>query len=622
MKKFLLSTLAVLGMASMAFAGNGTQASPYTVSQVRDLCPEKGSPVVNDIYVQGYIVGYMPSTNTLLSNAIFSAGDVNTNLVLGESSSEDQADYCIAIQLPSGAVRNALNLKDNPGNLKHEVILKGNIEWYCSGPGVKSVSSYEWVGEAPTPGDGGSSSDSNTFLSSTMDNFEILDVNLPADLNYVWSWDNSYNCAKASAFYNNTKYATDSYLISPAITLSADTKTASFQQAANKFDAGSPADYFSVCVREGTSGNWTVVTPSAWPTGTDWTFVDSQIDLSAFAGKTIQIAFRYTSSEASAGTWEVKNLKIGGTASPSTPSGVMTVTEALSFINGGGTGNAQVKGYVTSITEISTSYGNATYAIADAAGGSPTLGVYRGYYLNGDKFTSEDQLKVGDLVVVEGELVNYMGNTPQFTTGSKLVSINAGGGGDQPSNPGTPTGQSVTFDFTDPSSLGIQVGDATEYELSGMSVTSAPATVSFESDASASTKIRLWNSSGNWTMRFYKDTEFTITVTDQYLLTGIVFDGTNLANQSVVYSNGAIANNIWTPATPTNTLTVSKNATGNNPTVKTMTVYYTGASGVDEIISADDAEAVYYNLQGVKVANPERGIFIKVVGNKAVKVVK
>ncbi len=37
-------------------------------------------------------------------------------------------------------------------------------------------------------------------------------------------------------------------------------------------------------------------------------------------------------------------------------------------------------------------------------------------------------------------------------------------------------------------------------------------------------------------------------------------------------------------------------------------------------IAVDEVEAVYYNLQGVKVANPSNGIFVKVMGKKAVKV--
>ena len=40
-----------------------------------------------------------------------------------------------------------------------------------------------------------------------------------------------------------------------------------------------------------------------------------------------------------------------------------------------------------------------------------------------------------------------------------------------------------------------------------------------------------------------------------------------------------------------------------------------------EEVGVDAGEAVYYNLQGVKVANPENGIFIKKQGNKTTKVV-
>ncbi len=43
-------------------------------------------------------------------------------------------------------------------------------------------------------------------------------------------------------------------------------------------------------------------------------------------------------------------------------------------------------------------------------------------------------------------------------------------------------------------------------------------------------------------------------------------------------------------------------------------------SSAVEGIEVEEVEAVYYNLQGVKVANPENGVFIKVQGNKASKV--
>lgn len=48
--------------------------------------------------------------------------------------------------------------------------------------------------------------------------------------------------------------------------------------------------------------------------------------------------------------------------------------------------------------------------------------------------------------------------------------------------------------------------------------------------------------------------------------------------------------------------------------------YNNDGSGVAEVEAAENAEVVYYNLQGVKVAEPENGLYIKVQGNKATKV--
>ena len=42
-----------------------------------------------------------------------------------------------------------------------------------------------------------------------------------------------------------------------------------------------------------------------------WSFVPTgDISLSAYAGKKVQVAFRYTSTASKAGTWEIKNLTV------------------------------------------------------------------------------------------------------------------------------------------------------------------------------------------------------------------------------------------------------------------------------------------------------------------------
>ncbi|MGM9713660.1 MAG: Ig-like domain-containing protein [Prevotella sp.] len=107
-----------------------------------------------------------------------------------------------------------------------------------------------------------------------------------------------------------------------------------------------------------------------------------------------------------------------------TPETAYTVEKALQLIEAGEglESKVYVKGKITNIEEVSTQYGNATYTLSDE-GKDNALLVYRGYYLNGDRFTAEDQIKLNDIVVVYGKLVDYKG-TKEFTTGSSIYSVN------------------------------------------------------------------------------------------------------------------------------------------------------------------------------------------------------
>lgn len=73
-------------------------------------------------------------------------------------------------------------------------------------------------------------------------------------------------------------------------------------------------------------------------------------------------------------------------------------------------------------------YGNAQYWLSDD-GSAATLEVYRGFWFNGDKFTAEDQIKVGDEVLVYGKVKLYVKSdgsvkTPEFDSGNYIVSLN------------------------------------------------------------------------------------------------------------------------------------------------------------------------------------------------------
>ena len=108
-----------------------------------------------------------------------------------------------------------------------------------------------------------------------------------------------------------------------------------------------------------------------------------------------------------------------------TPETAYSVAKANDLITAGQGLETEVyvKGTITMIDEVSTSYGNATYWIGDGAEySSDDLEIFRGYYLEGENFTAEDQIKVGDNVIVYGKLVDYKGTKEM--TGSSIYSLN------------------------------------------------------------------------------------------------------------------------------------------------------------------------------------------------------
>lgn len=93
---------------------------------------------------------------------------------------------------------------------------------------------------------------------------------------------------------------------------------------------------------------------------------------------------------------------------------------------------------VNSTTESTiTQYGNMTFDMIDEGNESKVFKAFQVYGPGNKKFTSVDQIKVGDEVVVYGKVVNFRGNTPE-TVGkgqAYVVSINGGEGGDEPEVP-------------------------------------------------------------------------------------------------------------------------------------------------------------------------------------------
>lgn len=168
---------------------------------------------------------------------------------------------------------------------------------------------------------------------------------------FVWSLGsfNDDKFMKASAYIGGTRYASESWLVSPPVDLSqAATATLTFDHAHNY--AGTAEEEFTLWATETSADNWQQLTIDKY--GSEFNFTTATIDLSAYAGKTIKFAFKYISTTAAAGTWEIKNVKVvangegGGTVDPEPEPGINLLTNP---------------GFEDWTNELPTAWDNKTY---------------------------------------------------------------------------------------------------------------------------------------------------------------------------------------------------------------------------------------------------------------------
>lgn len=144
----------------------------------------------------------------------------------------------------------------------------------------------------------------------------IENVTVPNSSFAVWSNSAQYGWTGKGArgsSDNITCYETDALLLTPEIDLSGFRKAAlKFEHAVNY--CSTPKEYLSVLVKDCDTGVEKDISDRiSWPSGSSWKFNSSgNVDLTDFAGRLIRVIFRYTSSTAVAGTWEIKNLSING----------------------------------------------------------------------------------------------------------------------------------------------------------------------------------------------------------------------------------------------------------------------------------------------------------------------
>lgn len=113
-----------------------------------------------------------------------------------------------------------------------------------------------------------------------------------------------------------------------------------------------------------------------------------------------------------------------------------TVAEAMAATDALGEGKTSseyfyTKGIISEITEVSTQHGNATYFISDDGTTATQFKVFRGKYIGNINFSAEDQIKVGDEVVINGKLTYYKPSTGaseiEIASGNYIYSLKRGG---------------------------------------------------------------------------------------------------------------------------------------------------------------------------------------------------
>lgn len=102
-----------------------------------------------------------------------------------------------------------------------------------------------------------------------------------------------------------------------------------------------------------------------------------------------------------------------------------TVAEAIAKANEvGSTGleGVYVKGIVSSTGSVNTQYHSVSYYISDDGTVSSSLYIYGGLYIDGADFTDENNLNIGDYVIVCGKLKMY-NTTPEIDLNSQIKEI-------------------------------------------------------------------------------------------------------------------------------------------------------------------------------------------------------
>ncbi len=294
--------------------GDGTQNNPFNVVAAKAQ-NNSGATAWVKAFIVGQVAGMSLSGSEFDAPFSLPSADATqgTNILIADNANETNPDNCLAIQLPTGAIRNGLNLVDNPGNDSKEVILYGKLEKYFGANGLKSVSAAiidgTTLGTIPTDVTGAILNE--TFLGS-LGGFTTYNVSG----DQVWEADAQYG-AKMSGYADGASHANEDWLLSPAVDLTGKSGViVIFDHAINKGELANLKTNHTMWISDNYNGGdpaaatWEEVAITTYPDGTSWTYVSSgEIAIpAAYLKANVTIAFKYLCSDEESATWEIKNF--------------------------------------------------------------------------------------------------------------------------------------------------------------------------------------------------------------------------------------------------------------------------------------------------------------------------
>lgn len=390
-------------------------------------------------YVKGFIVGFVNGTK-LEEGARFEVPTAaETEILIADKADEKEVAKVMPVQLPSGAIRNALELFANPSNLGKEVILYGSIETYFSVPGLKSTSWARLAGK-----DYGVDPDGSQVSGEAKGTGTLADP---------------FNATAANAYISKMAAdveSTEDVYIKGKISSIASAPSAQYGNASIYLsdDGSGNGDQFY--------GFRVFYLENQKFAGTEVLNIGDEVIL---CGKVVN--YKGNTPETAANKAYIYSLNgktkegqseggdqggdQGDTTGEGTEANPYNVAGALAYITTLADGEkptnlVYTKGVIKEVVKMGTS-GSIQFKMQDKDVENELL-VYYCDNLGKKPFTAQTDLKAGDEVIVCGTVQNFKGNTPEYNSGSYLVSLNGkteAEGGDQGGDQGGDKGEANEY---------------------------------------------------------------------------------------------------------------------------------------------------------------------------------